>query len=437
MFKFKGVTYTFWIEGGNNPENSAQRHPFYLTSSDEGGFEYKTPEERREERVFAGVGITSNGTIMPTAEGRRCDWRITTATNIENMDEAYPNFEDFHRTLMLECDSNGQPGMLRFTPDKSTPNLIYYQCYIHRYMGWKIRIVDQCPEDTASSSGHLSKSSLQTTSIISKAKPKSEILLPAMNRIQNVYLAKPVPLSSGQFSKPRPIALKYILHTPNPQQSIRTFSAAKNAPLMSSASSSSPTSSYFMQNFAIDPFIERQLIAIAESPSMSLLSGNVNPYTPSYIHKNFPQNSNSNLMMKKFGVRYPMSYSLDSKMAALLPQPLPLKMTQKTTPKPQPKVKIQSGGFVPITSNTNNGRVWTNTPLKSRSKNKFNYDLLRIRPMDVTKTSTSTTSTTTTSTTTTTPIPPTLMVTPNWDPRDQLINNPKMMLGLEVKVTKL
>lgn len=377
---------------------------------------------------------------MPTAEGRRCDWRITTATNIENMDEAYPNFEDFHRTLMLDCDSNSQPGMLRFTPDRNTPDLIYYQCYIHRYMGWKIRIVDQCPDDASSSSGFLPtpKHSLPAmpTNIVPKAKPKSEILLPAMNRIQNVYLAKPVPLSSGQFSKPRPIALKYILHTPNPQQSIRTFSMSKNSQLMSSASSSNPTSSYFMQNFAIDPFIERQLIAIGEPSSMTLLSGNVNPYTPSYIHKNFHQNSNSNLMTKKFGIRYPMSYGSDSKMAALLPQPLPLKMAQKTTPKPQPKIKIQSGGFVPITTNASSnkyGRIWTSAPLKNRSKNKFNYDLLRIRPMDVTKTSTTTTSTTTTSTTTTTPTPP----TPNWDSRDQLINNPKMMLGLEVKVYNL
>lgn len=31
-------------------------------------------------------------------------------------------------------------GTLTFTPGASTPNLIYYQCGVHQYMGWKINI---------------------------------------------------------------------------------------------------------------------------------------------------------------------------------------------------------------------------------------------------------------------------------------------------------
>ncbi len=31
-------------------------------------------------------------------------------------------------------------GVLTFTPGASTPNLIYYQCGVHQYMGWKITI---------------------------------------------------------------------------------------------------------------------------------------------------------------------------------------------------------------------------------------------------------------------------------------------------------
>jgi hypothetical protein len=31
-------------------------------------------------------------------------------------------------------------GTLTFTPGASTPNLIYYQCGVHQYMGWKIDI---------------------------------------------------------------------------------------------------------------------------------------------------------------------------------------------------------------------------------------------------------------------------------------------------------
>ncbi len=31
-------------------------------------------------------------------------------------------------------------GTLTFTPSAATPNLIYYQCAVHQYMGWKINI---------------------------------------------------------------------------------------------------------------------------------------------------------------------------------------------------------------------------------------------------------------------------------------------------------
>ncbi|GLJ59612.1 hypothetical protein SUGI_1515860 [Cryptomeria japonica] len=34
--------------------------------------------------------------------------------------------------------------MLKFAPDASTPDLIYYQCYTHRFMGWRIRVVNSC-----------------------------------------------------------------------------------------------------------------------------------------------------------------------------------------------------------------------------------------------------------------------------------------------------
>lgn len=37
--------------------------------------------------------------------------------------------------------------MFKFTPDRSTPDTIYYQCYTHRYLGWKIRIVDSCESE--------------------------------------------------------------------------------------------------------------------------------------------------------------------------------------------------------------------------------------------------------------------------------------------------
>jgi hypothetical protein len=42
----RGKTYTFVVEGGNNPETPANYHPFYITDDPIGGFEYKNEEER-------------------------------------------------------------------------------------------------------------------------------------------------------------------------------------------------------------------------------------------------------------------------------------------------------------------------------------------------------------------------------------------------------
>lgn len=33
-------------------------------------------------------------------------------------------------------------GVLTFTPSASNPDLLYYQCAIHTYMGWKIHLVN-------------------------------------------------------------------------------------------------------------------------------------------------------------------------------------------------------------------------------------------------------------------------------------------------------
>lgn len=42
----RGKTYTFVVEGGNDPETPAKYHPFYITDDPVGGFEYKTEEEK-------------------------------------------------------------------------------------------------------------------------------------------------------------------------------------------------------------------------------------------------------------------------------------------------------------------------------------------------------------------------------------------------------
>lgn len=42
----RGRTYTFVVEGGNDPETPANYHPFYITDDPIGGYEYKSEEER-------------------------------------------------------------------------------------------------------------------------------------------------------------------------------------------------------------------------------------------------------------------------------------------------------------------------------------------------------------------------------------------------------
>lgn len=42
----RGKTYTFVVEGGNNVDQPANYHPFYITDDPVGGFEYKNDDER-------------------------------------------------------------------------------------------------------------------------------------------------------------------------------------------------------------------------------------------------------------------------------------------------------------------------------------------------------------------------------------------------------
>lgn len=137
----RGQTYRFVVEGGNDKTSYSRRHPLYLTDSPDGGFDFKTDDERQKEGIFAGVGLRADGQFVPTAEGRLCEWKQTKQTLADP--DQYPSFAAYQRTLKLDC-LPGQAGMLKFTPDSNTPDIIYYQCYTYRQMGWRIRVVDSC-----------------------------------------------------------------------------------------------------------------------------------------------------------------------------------------------------------------------------------------------------------------------------------------------------
>ncbi|KAK2712009.1 hypothetical protein QYM36_010890 [Artemia franciscana] len=135
----RGTTYTFVVEGGNNPDVAAKYHPFYITDDPEGGYAYKTPEERGRVEIFAGVRYTREGNAIPTGAGRLCEWQQVSP----DVPEKFSSFGAYQRNLKLKCE-DGQPGVVRWRPDEDTPDIVYYQCFTHRYLGYRIRVVDRC-----------------------------------------------------------------------------------------------------------------------------------------------------------------------------------------------------------------------------------------------------------------------------------------------------
>lgn len=61
MTLVRGQTYTFVVEGGQDPDRPSRYHPFYITDDPEGGYEFKTPAERSVS--FIHISLT-NGRIF-------------------------------------------------------------------------------------------------------------------------------------------------------------------------------------------------------------------------------------------------------------------------------------------------------------------------------------------------------------------------------------
>jgi len=132
----RGQTYTFIIEGGNNPVNSARYHPLYITDSSEGGFGQQTEEQQRKEKLYAGVEYDNSNLPYASAAGPLCEWKHKTTDKWDVSD----TFEEYKATLTLECENIGQPFNLTWTVPMDAPKTLYYQCYTHRNLGWKINV---------------------------------------------------------------------------------------------------------------------------------------------------------------------------------------------------------------------------------------------------------------------------------------------------------
>ncbi|KAG7191125.1 hypothetical protein KM043_007157 [Ampulex compressa] len=135
----RGKTYTFYVEAGEDVETPARYHPFYITDDPIGGYLHKTPEEKAKVKIFAGVR-RQRGSVEPTGTGRFCNW---VPDPDQPLADEFATFGAYQRTLTLVCEP-GEPGLVQWTPDENTPDTVYYQCFTHRYLGWKINVHDTC-----------------------------------------------------------------------------------------------------------------------------------------------------------------------------------------------------------------------------------------------------------------------------------------------------
>lgn len=140
LFLRRGLTYSFKVRGGNDPHSAEYYHPLVITDEPHGGFDRLSDLKQTEIRVLAGVEYSRRGRPKPTAAGPLCISKHPSTLD-RRLDDNFPTFRKFNRSLISECDGTGGT-ILEITPNSSWPDTVYYQSFTHRNMGWKIHIVD-------------------------------------------------------------------------------------------------------------------------------------------------------------------------------------------------------------------------------------------------------------------------------------------------------
>lgn len=142
IFARRGTTYTFRVEGGNNPSNAYLYHPLYITNDPHGGYSKYRDDERKKIAIYAGVDYDRKGRPSPTTAGRLCIWSYPPSFDPRKVDTKFHTFLQFRSFLNYTCDRDRSPAILQWTPNASTPDVVYYQSYTQRNMGWKIIVLD-------------------------------------------------------------------------------------------------------------------------------------------------------------------------------------------------------------------------------------------------------------------------------------------------------
>ncbi|KAI6241532.1 Protein Skeletor, isoforms D/E [Aphelenchoides fujianensis] len=116
-----------------------KENPFYISDDPFGGYSKLQEDEKQKVRLFAPK------TPSEVYSDRRCVWENADRNPSTNFD----NFNDFRKTLRLNCGQQdvGTKRSLTFTPTNSTPALLYGNSYGDFNMGFKIRVVDELPEN--------------------------------------------------------------------------------------------------------------------------------------------------------------------------------------------------------------------------------------------------------------------------------------------------
>jgi len=140
LYVKRGRTYNFRVEGGNNPNNAHLYHPLYITSDPNGGFIEYSEKERKKYQVYAGIEFDKKGRPTPTSAGRLCVWLLSNNLDKRKADN-YHSFIQYRSALNYTCE-DGNAAILQWTPNSSTPDMVYYQSYTHRNMGYKIVVLD-------------------------------------------------------------------------------------------------------------------------------------------------------------------------------------------------------------------------------------------------------------------------------------------------------